>query len=138
MAAVNQLPGAGFDAARDTLIHMRAAGVLGALPATPVFHYRARDGSARGHMNLAALWHELRTFISSPVACRGASDFTLRSLRPGGGTDVAAAGVPAPPSAQGRQWASEHGMVPYNRVDHYVLQGLSSHRTALLAIQQQT
>jgi hypothetical protein len=33
------------------------------------------------------------------------------------------------------KWASEHGMVPYNRVDHYLLHGLSQYRQALLAIQ---
>jgi integrase len=135
VAVVNQLPGAVVDAARDLLAYMRAAGVLGARPDTPVFYYRNRDGSLRGHMSRAMLLREFRQHILVPAGVPEPFSFTLRSLRPGGATDFAAAGVPDSVVRKIGKWSSEHGMVPYNRVDHHLLLSLSQHRVALLAIQ---
>ena len=135
VAAVNQLPEAVVDAARDLRVYMRAAGLVGASPDTPVFHYRNRDGSTRGHMSRAVLLREFRYHILIPAGVPNALTFTLRSLRPGGATDFAAAGVPDTVVRKIGKWSSEHGMVPYNRVDHHLLLSLSQHRGSLLAIQ---
>lgn len=135
VAAVYQLPGASVDAARDLRIYMLAAGVLGAPPDTPVFHYRNRDGRPRARMSRAMLLNELRSLILLPAGVAEAHSYTLRSLRPGGATDLAAAGVDDTVVRKIGKWSTEHGMVPYNRVDHHLLHSLSRHRHALLAIQ---
>jgi hypothetical protein len=51
--------------------------------------------------------------------------FTLRSFRPGGATDLAAAGMPSSAIRKLGKWSSEAGVVPYDRVDHNLLQNLS-------------
>ena len=135
VAAVYQLSGATVDAARDLRSYMSAAGVLGAPPHTPVFHYRERDGSPRGRMSRAMLLRELRAHILTPAGVVDAHSYTLRSLRPGGATDLAAAGVDDTVVRKIGKWSTEHGMVPYNRVDHHLLHSLSKHRHSLLAIQ---
>ena len=48
---------------------------------------------------------------------------------------MAAAGVPDSVVRKIGKWTAETGMVPYNRVDHHLLQSLSKHRQALFAVQ---
>ena len=135
VAAVNQLPGAPVDAARDLRSYIEAAGLQLASPDSPVFFYRARDGSIRSKATRASLLYEFRRYILEPAGVRDASSFTLRSLRPGGATDLAAAGIPDSIVRKIGKWTAKTGMVPYNRVDHHLLHSLSKHRDSLLAVQ---
>lgn len=135
VAAVNQLPGATVDASRDLREYLEAAKLSDASPDTPVFYYRSRDGSLKSHSSRAALLYEFRRFILVPAGVDNALSFTLRSLRPGGATDLAAAGVPESVVRKIGKWTAETGMVPYNRVDHHLLHSLSQHRSALLSVQ---
>ena len=135
VAAVYQLPDAPVDAARDLRAYLAAAGLLTASPHTPVFYYRARDGSVGDRLSRASLLYELRKYILVPAGVPNALSFNLRSLRPGGATDMAAAGVPDSVVRKIGKWTAETGMVPYNRVDHHLLQSLSKHRQALFAVQ---
>ena len=67
VAAVNQLAGAEVDVARDLLIYITAAGLLGADAHTPVFYYRFRDGRLAPRLSRAAMLYELRKFILAPA-----------------------------------------------------------------------
>jgi hypothetical protein len=49
---------------------------------------------------------------------------------------MAAAGVPEATIRKVGKWSSDQGLLPYNRVDHHLLQGLSQFSRDLLALQQ--
>ena len=134
-AAALDLDGAIVNAPRALRDYISAAGLSSAPPSTPVFYYRARDGSHTSRMSRGKLLHELRTMILAPAGVHKWQQFTLRSFRPGGATDLAAAGVPETVIRKLGKWSSESGIQPYDRVDHHLLQDLSGHSRALLALQ---
>jgi hypothetical protein len=134
-AALDMGATAPVNAPRDLRDYLIAAGIWGASPESPVFFYRNRDGSLAPRQSRFTLLKQLRSLILAPSGVPSPHTFTLRSLRPGGATDLAAAGVPESIIRKIGKWSSEHGLVPYNRVDHHLLQGLSSHRPSLLALQ---
>ena len=114
-AAARDIAGAALNAPRALKAYLKAAGLWGAPPHTPVFCYRARSGAPTTRKSRGALLHELRSLILAPSGVPRCCTFTLRSLRPGGATDLAAASVPrasSASSASGRQWqASSHTTV---------------------------
>jgi integrase len=134
-AAALDVPGAIVNAPRDLRAYFRAAGVGGSNTETPVFFYRARDGRLTSRKSRGVLLHELRTQILAPAGVPSWQSFTLRSFRPGGATDLAAAGVPPSVIRKLGKWSSETGIVPYDRVDHHLLRDLSAHQSALLSLQ---
>ncbi len=133
--AALDLAGAVVNAPRALRDYLSAAGLVGAVPSTPVFYYRNRDGSLSARKSRGALLQELRLMILSPAGVPGWQHFTLRSFRPGGATDLAAAGVPEAVVRKLGKWSSEAGIQPYDRVDHHLLQDLSGHSRALLSLQ---
>ena len=64
--------------------------------------------------------------------------FNLRSLRPGGATDLRAAGVPKPAVAADGKWKSTEGLAPYDRANRYMLGEIAPFRRALIARQKVT
>lgn len=105
-------------------------------PETPILAYRRRDGSlSPARFSRAHLMRELREHILKPAGVTGWQSFTLRSLRPGGTTDMAAAGIPAEIVRQVGKWSSIQGSTPYNRIDHHILQSLAVHSAALGKLQ---
>jgi hypothetical protein len=78
---------------------------------------------------------EFRELILRPAGVSKWETYTLRSLRPGGTTDLAAAGVDESVIRKIGKWSSTAGIVPYNRLDHHLLQGLSTKRLAMLSLQ---
>jgi integrase len=134
-AAALDLEGAVVNAPRAMRAYIRAAGLERAPANTPVFYYRARDGSHTTRLSRGMLLRELRSMILSPAGVVGWQHFTLRSFRPGGVTDMAAAGVPEPVIRKLGKWSAEAGIQPYNRVDHFILQDLAAFGPAFLSLQ---
>jgi len=134
-AAAIDLAGAVINAPRALRDYISAAGLMSASARTPVFYYRARDGSHTSRKSRGALLQELRTMILEPAGVVSWQKFTLRSFRPGGATDMAAAGIPQSVIRKLGKWSSEAGILPYDRVDHHLLQDLSGHSHALLSLQ---
>ena len=134
-AAALDIDGAPVNAPRALRSYLAAAGMLGAPADTPIFYYRARDGSHTSRLSRGALLRELRTMVLAPAGVPGWQHFTLRSLRPGGATDLASAGVPDSVIRKLGKWSSESGIKPYDHVDHHLLRDLSSHRQSLLSLQ---
>ena len=134
-AAALDLEGAIINAPRAMRDYLSVARLTDAPASTPVFYYRARDGSHTARMSRGILLRELRTMILAPAGVPGWQHFTLRSLRPGGATDLAAAGVPESVIRKLGKWSSEAGIQPYDRVDHHLLRDLSGHSQALLSLQ---
>jgi integrase len=134
-AAALDIDGAIINAPRALRTYLTAAGLWGAPLETPVFYYRSRDGSHTTRLSRGALLQELRTKILAPAGVPGWQQFTLRSLRPGGTTDLAAAGVPDAVIRKLGKWASETGARPYDHVDHHLLRDLAGFSSALLSVQ---
>ena len=61
--------------------------------------------------------------------------FHTEESTPRGGDRFCAAGVENTVVRKIGKWSTEHGMVPYNHIDHHLLHSLSRHRHSLLAIQ---
>ena len=134
-AAARDIAGAALNAPRALKAYLKAAGLWGAPPHTPVFCYRARSGAPTTRKSRGALLHELRSLILAPSGVPRCCTFTLRSLRPGGATDLAAAGVPVSVIRKLGKWSSVAGIVSYDRVDHHLLQDFSNHQQSLLSLQ---
>jgi hypothetical protein len=115
--------------------YLQAAGLWGAPPEAPVFFYRSRSGALTARLSRGMLLRELRNHILAPALVPGWQQFTLRSLRPGGATDFAAAGVPNEVIRKLGKWASESGAMPYDRVDHHLLRDLAGYQREMLALQ---
>lgn len=115
--------------------YIRAAGLERAPANTPVFYYRARDGSHTTRLSRGMLLRELRSVILSPAGVVGWQHFILRSFRTGGVTDMAAAGVPEPVIRKLGKWSAEVGIQPYNRVDRFIPQDLAALGPAFLSLQ---
>ena len=135
-AVALEIPGASVSGPRAFRDYLSAARLWGLPPDSVVFFYRRLDGSPGPRLSRAALLRELRELILSPAGVPDPRRFTLRSLRPGGATDMAAAGVPEATIRKVGKWSSDQGLLPYNRVDHHLLQGLSQFSRDLLALQQ--
>ena len=130
-AAALDIPGAVVNAAQALRDLFTASGVLDA----PVFFYRSRSGACTARMSRGALLRELRNHILAPAGVPDWQLYTLRSLRPGGATDLASAGVPDTVIKKLGKWSSEAGIVPYNRVDHHLLRDLSVYQRAMMSLQ---
>ena len=130
-----ELGSATVNAPRALRTYLLAAGLFNAPADTPIFYYRHRSGYPRPHMDRASILREFREHILLPAGVANGNTYTLRSLRPGGTTDLAAAGVDDKVIRKIGKWTSVAGFTPYNRVDHHMLQGLSQKRTALLSLQ---
>ena len=134
-AAALEIPSASVNGPSALRAYLTAANLWGKPADSPVFFYRRRDGSPGPRLSRAALLRELRSLILAPAGVADWQSFTLRSLRPGGATDLAAAGVPESTIRRIGKWSSEQGLLPYNRVDHHLLQGLSQYSHSLLSLQ---
>lgn len=134
-AAALEIPGALVNGPAALRSYLSAANLAAGASDSPVFYYRRRDGSPGPRLSRAALLRELREQILAPAGVADWRTFTLRSLRPGGATDLAAAGVPESTIRRVGKWSSEQGLLPYNRVDHHLLQGLSQFSQPLLSLQ---
>lgn len=135
-AAALEIPSAAVNGPRSLREYLSAARLWGKPLDAPVFFYRRRDGSPGPRLSRAALLRELRGLILAPAGVLDYQGFTLRSLRPGGATDMAAAGVPEATIRKVGKWSSVQGLLPYNRVDHHLLQGLSQFSQPLLSLQR--
>ena len=127
--------GAIVNAPRSLRRYLEASGLWDAPPDAPVFFYRAQDGSLRGHMSRAAILSELRELILAPAGVVGWERFELRSLRPGGATDLRAAGVPSNVVHKVGKWKKKAALAPYDRANRYMLDGVAPYRDALVARQ---
>lgn len=134
-AAALDTQGAVVNAPRAMREYLQAAGLWGASPQAPVFFYRSRSGALIARLSRGTLLRELRHHILAPALVPGWQQFTLRSLRPGGATDFAAAGVPNEVIRKLGKWASEMGAMPYDRVDHHLLRDLAGYQREMLALQ---
>ena len=118
--------GAVVDARRSLHRYLDAAGYLNSPPHTPVFHYRHRDGSPRGHMSRAVILREFRSHILAPAGVPDWELMQLRSLRPGGTTDLRSAGVPTSVVHKIGKWKKEEGsMTLYDRSSRYLLKSVA-------------
>ena len=134
-AAALDIPGAAVNAPRALRNLLTATGLMSAPDDAPIFFYRSRSGAPTSRMSRGALLKELRTQILAPAGVTDWHLFTLRSLRPGGATDLAAAGVPGSVIKKLGKWSSEAGTIPYDRVDHHLLRDLSGYAQAMLSLQ---
>jgi hypothetical protein len=134
-AAALEIPSAVVNGPRAFRTYLTEARLWGKSADAPVFFYRKRDGQPGPRLSRAALLRELRGLVLSPAGVSGPQGFTLRSLRPGGATDMAAAGVPESTIRKVGKWSSTQGLLPYNRVDHHLLSGLSQFSQPLLSLQ---
>ena len=123
------------NAPRSLRTYLEAAGLWDAPPNAPIFFYRARDGSPRGRMSRSAILSELREHILAPAGVADWARFELRSFRPGGATDLRAAGVPANVVHKVGKWKKKAGLAPYDRANRYMLDGVAPFRDALVARQ---
>lgn len=128
--------GAAVDAVRLTRRYLEAAGLWNAPYYTPIFHYRNRDGSPRGHMSRAVLLAELREHILAPAGVPEWHKMQLRSFRPGGASDLRAAGLSKDVVHTVGKWASVAGLAPYDRADRYMLQHMQPFRQSIVDRQQ--
>ena len=126
---------AAVDAVRSVRRYLLAAGYMDAAPDTPIFHYRNRDGTPRGHMSRGVLLKELREHILAPAGVPGWQLMQLRSLRPGGASDLRAVGMPQEVVHTVGKWANVAGLAPYDRADRYMLQHAQPYRQALVQAQ---
>lgn len=123
------------DAVRALQRYLKSANLWDVPPDTPIFHYRHRDGTPRGHMSRNVLLRELRYYVLRPAGVPDWQIMQLRSLRPGGATDLRAARVPKEVVHTVGKWADTRGLAPYDRADNYMLQGLQSFRETLVSRQ---
>ena len=127
--------GAVVDAVRSFRRYLDASGYTHAAPDTPIFHYRNRDGTPRGHMSRSVILKELRQHILRPAGVPEWQSTQLRSLRPGGASDLRAIGMPREVVHTVGKWASVSGLAPYDRADRYMLHHAQPYRQALVAQQ---
>jgi hypothetical protein len=123
------------NAPRSLRRYLDAAGLWDAPPHAPIFFYRNHDGSPRGHMSRAAILSELRGHVLCPAGVTNWERFELRSFRPGGATDLRAAGVPANVVHKVGKWKKKAGLAPYDRANRYMLDGVAPFRDAIVARQ---
>ena len=120
------------DAMRALRQYLESASLWVSPAHAPVFFYRNRDGSLRDRMSRAVLLRELRLHVLAPA---GVPDSQLCSFRPGGATDLRAAGVPKDVVHTVGKWKTAAGMAPYDRANSYFLQGLAPFRESLISRQ---
>ena len=101
----------------------------------PIFFYRNPDGTPCARQSTRSLLYELRHKVLRPAGVPGWATFTLRSFRPGGTTDMRASHVPPETTQKIGRWKSKRSMDLYDRGEHYVMQHLSEHRSAMRARQ---
>ena len=113
-----------------------AADLWAAHSHTPVFHYRQRDGTPRNHMSRAVILKEFRQHILAPAGVSGWQQFQLRSLRPGGTTDLREAGMDPSIVQKVGKWKDVECMKLYDRASTYMLRGTQPIREALITLQK--
>jgi hypothetical protein len=87
-------------------------------------------------MSRAVILSEFREHILAPAGVTDWQHFQLRSLRPGGTTDLREADAPPSLVRKIGKWKTKIGMQPYDRTNKYIVKGLQPFREALVALQR--